>query len=35
VLLPNPFLEEALSGFRELVEQYRKVVGDLEQVGGG
>jgi hypothetical protein len=34
VLLPNPFLEEALAGFRDNVEQYRKIVGELEQVRG-
>jgi len=31
VLLPSPFLEDAVKGFREKVMEYKKVMADLEQ----
>ena len=34
VLLPSPFLEDAVKGFKEKVMEYKKVMADLEQVKG-
>jgi hypothetical protein len=35
VMLPSPFLEEAIKGLKDKVMEYKRVMADLEQVGGG